>query len=344
MKLTYLSIAASLLAGGVASASELVVVSYGGENQAAQSRAYYAPYQRQSGVRIIADAWNGEFAKIKAMAATGRARWDAVEVDAAAQGRGCEEGLLEKLDYKRIGDKADFVPGAAQPCAIGMFLASMVLAYNEDKLKTAPQSWRDFWDVKRFPGKRALRRGAAYTLEIALLADGVPPAQVYKTLSTPAGVDRAFRKLDQLKPYIQWWESGAQPPQYLLSGDVVMSSSYNGRISLARREGRKLRMVWLNNISEFSYWAIPKGSPNKDEALKFIAFASRPEQQKLYSEQMPYGPSNRKALSLLPAAVQADLPSHPANMAGSLAMDAAFWTDNGEALEQRFASWAAKRP
>ncbi|MDN0084187.1 ABC transporter substrate-binding protein [Crenobacter sp. SG2305] len=325
-----------------AMARDLVVVSYGGPSKVAQAKAYYEPFRRETGVNVVGAEWNGEVGKVKAMVDTRSVSWDAVEVEASLQGRGCDEGMFEKLDYSQIGNKADFIPGAVQPCAIGTFVSSTVLAYNADKLKTAPKSWQDFWDVKRFPGKRAMRKGAEYTLEIALMADGVPPAEVYKVLSTEAGVTRAFRKLDQIKPYIQWWESGSQPAQYLLAGDVVMSTSYNGRITNARREGKNLQMVWDQSLYELDYWAIPKGSPRKAEAMKFIALASRPEQQKLYSEQMPYGPTNRKALALLPASVQAELPTAPQNLRKAMPLDVNFWIDHVENLEQRFNAWVAK--
>jgi hypothetical protein len=98
------------------------------------------------------------------------------------------------------------------------------MAYDGDKLKTAPTTWADFWDTKKIPGKRAMRKGARYNLEFALMADGVKPADVYKVLATKDGADRAFKKLTELKPSIQWWEAGAQPPQFLVAGDVVMAT------------------------------------------------------------------------------------------------------------------------
>lgn len=326
-----------------AAARDLVVVSYGGENQQAQNKAYYQPFSRDSGQKLMPAVWNGEAAKLKAMVDTGNVSWDVVEVDATLQGRGCDEGLFERLDHQQLGKQADFLPETLQPCAMGMFISSTLLAYNADKLKTAPRNWRDFWDIKRFPGKRAMRRGAQYTLEIALLADGVSPEQVYRTLATPAGVTRAFNKLQQLKPYIQWWEAGAQPAQYLLSGDVVMSTAYNGRISNARKEGRNLRAVWTNNIYEMDYWVIPKGSPNKAAALRFIRFVSQVEAQQRFAELIAYGPSNKQALQRLSPAVQAELPSAPANQSSALALDYRFWIDHGETLEQRFNSWVGSK-
>ncbi|HEY9100688.1 ABC transporter substrate-binding protein [Chitinimonas sp.] len=333
-----------LLAGAAAisaTAADLTVISFGGANKDAQVKAFYEPFKK-TGTNLVAGDYNGEQAKIKAMVDTKSVSWDVVEVESPELARGCDEGLYEKLDPGLVGGKANFVPGAVTQCGVGIFVWSTVLAYNADKLTTAPSSWADFWDVKKFPGKRGLRKGAKYTLEFALMADGVAPKDVYKVLATPAGQDRAFKKLDQLKPYIQWWEAGAQPPQYLAAGDVVMSSAYNGRIATAQKEGKNLKMVWSGGIYDFDAWAVVKGSPNKEQALKFIAFASKPENQKVYSENIAYGPTNTKANALLAKDVAANLPTSPANIKNQVGIDVSFWADYGEQLEQRFNAWAAK--
>ncbi len=341
MKALSLAVVAACCAQA-AQAADLTVISFGGANKAAQEKAYYAPFTKATGIKVVGGEYNGEMAKVKAMVDTKSVSWDVLEVESPELARGCDEGMFEKLDYSKIGNKADFVPGAAQTCGVGIFVWSTVLAYNADKLKVGPTSWKDFWDVKKFPGKRGMRKGAKYTLEVALMADGVAPKDVYKVLATPAGVDRAFKKLDQLKPNIQWWEAGAQPPQYLVSGDVVMSSAYNGRIANTQKEGKNLKIVWNGGMYDFDSWAIPKGSPNKDAALKFIAFASKPENQKVYSQNIAYGPTNKKAVPLLDKQLVADLPTAPQNIKSGVAVDVAFWADYGESLEQRFNAWAAK--
>lgn len=321
--------------------ADVTVISFGGANQKAQVKAYYEPAAK-AGIKVVPGEYNGEQAKIKAMVEAKNVTWDVVEVESPELVRGCEEGLYEKLDYKLIGDKKDFVGKAISDCGIGVFVWSTVLAYNADKVKSAPANWADFWDTKKFPGKRGMRKGAKFTLEFALLADGVKPDEVYKVLGTKAGVDRAFKKLDQLKANIQWWEAGAQPPQLLASGDVVMSSAYNGRIAAAQKEGKNLKVVWNGSVYDVDSWAIPKGSPNKAEAYKFIAFASKPENQKVYSGEIPYGPTNNKAIPLIAAKIAADLPTSPANLKGALPSDTNFWVEHGEDLEQKFNSWAAK--
>ncbi|HXG28432.1 MAG TPA: polyamine ABC transporter substrate-binding protein [Nevskiales bacterium] len=330
------------LAAGAVQAAELTIISFGGAAQKAQQAAYYEPFAKASGIKVVPGEYNGELAKVKAMVEAQNVSWDVVEMESPELARGCAEGLFETLDMKQIGNPADFVPGAVSPCGVGIFTWSVALAYNTEKLANAPASWADFWDVQKFPGKRGLRKGAKYTLEIALLADGVPMDQVYQVLATPEGVRRAFRKLDQLKPHIQWWEAGAQPPQWLAAGDVVMSSAYNGRISAAIKEGQKLAVVWNQSIYDLDHWAIPKGAKNAKEALQFIAFASKPENQKQFSSLIAYGPSNKQAMAQLDPTVARTLPTDPANLEVAMQMGTDFWVENGEELEEQFNAWAAK--
>ena len=325
-----------------AAQTQLTVVNFGGANGAAQKKAFVDPFEKSGAGKVVSVEYNGEQAKIKAMVETRKVVWDLVEVESPDINRGCDEGLFEKLDWSKVGAKADFQPAAVHDCGIGVFVWSTVLAYNADKLKQAPTSWADFWDVAKFPGKRGMRKGARYNLEFALMADGVKTADVYKVLATKEGADRAFRKMTQLRPNIQWWEAGAQPPQFLVAGDVVMTTAYNGRIDAAQREGRNLKITWTGGIYDLDYWVIPKGTPNKDLAHKFIALASSPDAQAEYARNISYGPVNNKALAKLAPTVLAQLPTSPANAKDAVQLDIKFWADQGEALEKRFASWAAQ--
>ncbi|WP_322364854.1 ABC transporter substrate-binding protein [Pseudomonas sp. Teo4] len=326
----------------VAEESQLTVISFGGATKAAQQTAYFQPFDQRGVGKVIAGEYNGELSKIKAMVEVGHVSWDVVEVESPELIRGCEDGLFEKIDPAIIGEQSNYLPGTLSECGVASYVWSMVLAFNAAKLTQGPTSWADFWDTKRFPGKRGLRKGAKYTLEVALLADGVSREELYKVLGTPEGVSRAFKKLDQIKPSIQWWEAGAQPPQWLVAGDVVMSAAYNGRVAAAQKEGAKLGIVWQGSLYDPDHWAIVKGSKNKALAEQFIAFASQPEPQRTFSSQIPYGPIRQDALGQLPADVQQQLPTAPSNLAEAQLVNAEFWVDHGEELEERFNAWAAR--
>ena len=341
IQLAAVAAVASVFAGQ-AVARDLTVVSFGGANKEAQVAAFYQPFEKATGQKVVGVDYNGEVAKVKAMVEAGKVTWDVVEVESPEVLRGCEEGVYEKIDPKLIGGKAAFLPGTVSECGVGIFVWSTAIAYNADKLKTGPTSWADFWDVKKFPGKRGLRKGAKYTLEFALLADGVKPADVYKVLGTKDGADRAFKKLGELKPHIQWWEAGALPPQFLVAGDVAMTTAFSGRIDAAQREGQNLKITWTGGIYDLDFWVMPKGGANKEAAMKFIALASSPDAQAEYARHISYGPTHTKAMAKIDPKVQALLPTSPANSKDALRFDVAFWADQGEALEKRFAAWAAQ--
>ncbi|SDH36407.1 ABC transporter substrate-binding protein [Pseudomonas panipatensis] len=334
-----------LLAGAAAqlqAAEKLAVVSFGGDNKLAQEKAFYKPFSTQYNADIEATEYNGEMAKIKVMADTGAVSWDVVEVESPELIRGCSEGLFEQLDWSKLGKREDFLDAAVSDCGAGIFIWSTVLTYDSSKFAQGPANWADFWDLKKFPGKRGLRRGAKFTLEFALLADGVKQEDLYKVLGTSEGVDQAFRKLDQIKPYIQWWEAGAQPLQWLAAGDVVMTSAYNGRVTTAQKEGRPFVMQWNGSLYDLDHWAIVKGSKHKALAEQFIALANSPERQKVFAEAIPYGPTNKHTIDLIDPAIRAKLPTAPQNLEHARATDTEFWIDHGEELEQRFNAWASK--
>ncbi|WBG65145.1 ABC transporter substrate-binding protein [Pseudomonas citronellolis] len=328
--------------GSAQAQDSMVVVGYGGAGQKAQDLAFFQPFAKASGARLTQAEYNGEMARIKVMTDTGHADWDVVQIEGPDLARNCDLGMFVPLDWKQLGGADQLVANAAKECGSAALVWGVAIAYDADKLKTAPSGWQDFWDLKKFPGKRGLRKRAVYNLEFALMADGVAPADVYKVLSTKAGVDRAFAKLDQIKPSIQWWEAGAQPPQWLAAGDVVMTTSYTGRIADAHKSGRNLDLVWPGALYGMDYWAIIKGSQHVDLAKRFIAFANQADAQVEYVHNIPYGPTNKQAAERLPQDLARWVPTAPANIKVGLAMDDEFWADHGEELEERFNAWAAQ--
>ncbi|MFP3515495.1 ABC transporter substrate-binding protein [Pseudomonas sp. SIMBA_077] len=328
--------------GSAQAAPNMVVVGYGGAGQKAQDVAFFQPFSAADGNKLIQSEYNGEMARIKVMVDTGNVDWDVVQIEAPDLMRGCDEGMYERLDWKAMGGDAQLIPEAAQACGSAALVWSVAIAYDASKLAQAPNSWQDFWDVKNIPGKRGLRKRAVYNLEFALMADGVKAEDVYTVLNTPEGVDRAFAKLTELKPYIQWWEAGAQPAQWLTVGDVVMTTTYSGRIAAAAQEGSPLRVVWPGSLYGMDYWAIIKGSKHADQAKRFITFTNQADAQVNYVNQIPYGPTNTQAAAKLDPELAKWVPTTPQNLKGALAMDVAFWVDHGEELEERFNAWASK--
>lgn len=326
---------------GSVRAEEITVVGFGGSLQDALRAAYFEPFIENGG-ELKEDTTNGGLAKIKAMVTTGQVDWDVVQMPKDEMELACEEGLLEPLSAEELGLAGKLLPEATAPeCGVGFFVWSKVLAYDKDRLDEEPSSWADLFDLARFPGKRGLRKNARMTLEIALMADGVPPTQVYDLLGTEEGLQRAFAKLDTIKDHVVWWESGAQAPEWLASGEVVMSSAYNGRIANANKEGRNFGMAWDNQIFAMEYWTVLTGA-KADAAKTFIQFAMQPSQQKAFTDAIPYGVTNIEANDQIDPTVASQLPTTPENMKSVLPLGAEFWVVNRDRLQARFTSWLAQ--
>lgn len=333
----------AVVLAGSAAARDLSVVSWGGTYQDAQRKVYFEPFKAETGTPLIEDSWDGGIGTLRAKVEGGAVPWDVVQVEAEELSIGCDEGLLMPIDWDALGGRDAFLPSAVNDCGVGSIIWSTVLAYDGEKFdQGGPKSWADFWNVEQFPGKRALRKGPKYTLEFALMADGVAPKDVYSVLATKEGVDRAFAKLDEIKPHLIWWEAGAQPPQLLASGEVTMTSVYNGRLDAPRNEGKDFRIVWPGSIYAVDSWVILKGSPNQDKAMQLIAFMSAPPNQKNLPKYISYGVTNKNATRAIPPEILTNLPSAPKNLEGAVAINTGFWTDNVDELNKRFNAWAAQ--
>ncbi|EKF42516.1 extracellular solute-binding protein [Nitratireductor indicus C115] len=335
--------AATGLGSVAAGARDLTVVSWGGTYQDAQREIYFKPFSEKLGKPVLDEAWNGGYGVLQAKVKAGAPNWDVVQVEAEELELGCGDGLFETIDWDKLGGEDKFIDSAVHECGVGAIVWSTAIAYDADKLSEGPKSWADFWDTQKFPGKRSLRKGPKYTLEFALLADGVNADEVYDVLSTPEGVDRAFKKLDEIRNDIVWWEAGAQPLQFLASGEVVMASAYNGRITgINRSEGRNFKVVWPGSIYAVDSWVILKDAENKDAGMDFIAFASEPENQKKLPEFVAYGLPNKEAAGMVSDEYKAELPTTAENLDGAISLDVNFWIDNSEALTERFNAWLAQ--
>jgi putative spermidine/putrescine transport system substrate-binding protein len=332
----------SAMAGG-AEARDLTVTSWGGNYQDAQREVYFEPFSKKTGTKLVEDSWNGGVGALRAKVEGGNSNWDVVQVEAEELELGCEEGLFEQLDWSALGGKDKFIPAAVHECGVGAIVWTTLLTYDGARLKDGPNSWADFWNTEKFPGKRALRRGPKYTLEFALMADGVEPSQVYQTLGTDAGLERAFKKLDQLKSSIVWWEAGAQPQQLLASGEVVMTSAYNARIAAANKsDNRDFRIVWPGGVYAVDSWVILRDSPNKASGMDLIAFMSDPNNQKNLPPKVPYGVTHKDTTAMVDPAVLSNMPTEPGNLAAGLELNTEFWVANIERLTERFNAWVGQ--
>jgi putative spermidine/putrescine transport system substrate-binding protein len=347
---TFALAAALGTASFAASAEEtLTVVSWGGAYGAAQQKHVIDPFMKDTGNKVLFEDYTGGVAEIKAQVESGNIQWDVVDFEVIDLERACSEGLLESIPrdilpagIDGVPAEKDFIPEAlASECAVGNIVWSVVFAYNEKTIGgTKAASITDFFDTSKIPGKRALRKRPQVNMEWALLADGVPPAEVYDVLSTPEGQARAFAKLDTIKKDIVWFDSWSQAPQLLNDGGAVLVQSANGRFYDAiRQENKPFVIVWDGHVYDLDAWAIVKGSPKKDLALKFIAYATG-STPLAGMPDVAYGPTRKSSMPLADQSAAPHLPT--AHLSKGIQAGSDFWADYGESLGEKFNEWLLK--
>jgi len=316
-----LTAAATLLATtALAQDQKVTIASWGGSYQDAQSKALFQPASEKTGIAVKEESYGG-MSDVRLQVSSGQVTLDIVASGSGSAARAGAEGLLGELDYSVI-DVSDFYPTLYNKHCVGGDVFSTVYAWNSEKYsEEAPQSWADFWDVEKFPGSRAYRGSVAGALEPALMADGVAPEDVYEVLSSEAGIERALDKIRELRPNIAvFWSSGAQHAQLMKDGEVDMTTGWNGRFDNAAKDGAKVTYSFNQALLDFDCFAIPKGAPNKDTAMAFLAEISKPEYQDDLPKYITYGPTNKAAYATgeIDAATAAMLPSSPDNAAVQL--------------------------
>ncbi len=363
MKLMHTAVAFSVwtlcvcVADRLTAQETLTVVGWGGAAAKAQSEGYHKSFIEETGIQIKFEDYNGGLAQIRAQVDAGAVHWDVVDVESASLHVGCDEGIFEDISDLELppapdGTSAteDFFEGMITDCGIGAFVWATVLVYNSDRFEgDEPSKIEDLFDLDKFPGRRGLRRYPIGNLELALVSDGVPIHQVYEVLSTEKGLQRAFRKLDTIKDHVVWWEAGAQAPQLLADGEVVMTTAWNGRIFNAQVvEKQPFVIIWDSHLRDYDAFAIVAGSPNLENARKFVAHATSTRGMVGFANHIPYAPLRHSGLPLIGthAATGVDMRPHmPTALENSknfLWSKVEWWSEREDDLTERFNAWLAR--
>jgi len=255
-------------------ADTMTIVSWGGAYQAMQKKAYVEPYVAATGVNIVWDESSNEaVAKLRAQKEAGNVTWDVVDLLAADGIRLCGEGLVEEVPFNDWlapapdGSPAsqDFGKNLVSECHIPTNLYSTTFGYRTDVAEwngQVPTSVCDILDLAKFPGKRALEKRPINNLEWALICSGVPVDQVYDTLETDKGVQKALDKLATIKDQTVWWSAGAETPQLLADKEVVIGSTYNGRLfSVIEEQKQPVAMLWDYEVLDLDGFVVPADLP-----------------------------------------------------------------------------------
>ena len=314
------------------------VSSYGGAFQAAQREAYFKPFERLSGIKVI-ESEGPDVVKVKAMVDTKNIEWDVAEFDRADIINLEKKGSYwEEIDYSLV-DTANIGEAFVYKYSLDMLPYGQVLAYRTDVFNGAkPDGWADFWDTKKFPGGRSMPAGSGGLvpdLESAEMAAGVSMEKVY-----PIDIEKAYASLAKVKPaVVKWWEAGAIPAQLLNDKEITMAIAWNGRIAAIQAKGAPVEVAWRQGALRTDCWAVPKGAPNRENAMKFTAFITLPVPQARLSMLIPYGFVNSKAVDYIPPERLKLLPTAPDIRKQMYVYNSEWWADNRDKVLSRWAGF-----
>lgn len=327
-----LGVAAAGFGGGIANAApkEVVVANWGGDAVKAMTEAFVVPYEKATGGKMVIDGSGPSNGKIKTMVTARNVTWDIVDSGLAGTGELGPAGLLEEIDYS-IVDKSKVTPGFAYKYGVCNYMFSTVQAWDTGKIKEKP-TLADFFDLKKYPGKRLMRKDSQAMLELALMADGVPADKLY-----PLDVPRALKKIAGIKKDLLFWATGAESQSMLREGEVVMGWLWHTRgVLLQKDTDKKITFTFDGGLLQPGLWAVPKGNPAGKQAMVAIAAMQAPEGQVKLLAAMGNGPANPAAASLVPPELNAINPGAPENVKVQAKIDADWYQANYAKVRQQY--------
>ncbi len=371
-KLSKLLLALSFIVSITSSAFAVTVVSWGGAYTESQKLGYGDPTAAKLGIPVDWVDYGGGLSEIKAQKEAGAITWDIIDVYAKDTIIGCDEGIFVEFDFDKDFSPApdgtpasqDFFTSMPSKCAVGNILYSWNYAYNDDKIgDKKPKTIKDFFNTRKFPGKRAIYKSAMSNLEIALVADGVKASGaqaggdlLYRKLEGP-GIDRAIAKIKKLctdpNGGCVFWNAGAQPPELLANGEVVMATGWNGRFFNAQMEKTPLVQVWDAQILDYEYFSMVKGGPGDADgsAMKVLREMTSTEGLAGSAKYIAYAPWRKSSIAIMEAGepwfkdgktnMVPHMPTAPGNLKSHILMNPDFWADNQDEIAEKWEAMKA---
>ena len=319
-----------------AASKELVFCGFGGNYQEGQTKALFEPFEKETGIKIV-QTTGVDIAKLKAQVASGNVEWDFLSLPDRVRYTTVYDGLVEKLNYNII-DKTDIMPELVTEHAIGGVTIPMLMTWNKQAFPPGkePKNWKEFWDIKGIPGARGLYNRPTYTLEFALIADGVPKDKLY-----PLDVERALKSIDRIKKDVKvWWTEMSQPGVLLKTGEVAVT--YWPRTISYVLEGEPLGYTYNEAALTFEAWVVPKGTKKAELAMQFINWALKPKPQAELTKYIAFGPTNKKAMEFVDPKIKTLLSSYPENAEKGFLLSGDYWGPNLEKVNQQWNEWQLK--
>lgn len=335
--------------------AQLKVSTWGGAYKISQEKAFFAPFSEKTGTKLAVSTHDKPLDLLKKWKESGTDSNDLIDLSSFEAEQACDAGYLLSLNEDEIAKGAngerietDFMSNSLIDCAVpSVAWSALMVVKNGTFKKKKPRSWTDFFNIKKFPGKRSMKKSARYSLETALLASGVKAEDLYFNLSTIEGQKRAFQKLTSLKDNIVWWETSSDAIKNLKQSETVMGLAFNGRLfNSIIGDGLDVTLIWQGQLYDLDYWAIPSNAKNRSGALAFINFATAPKQLAEQSKWMPYGPMRISSLKFIGKHNIANihmapyLPTTKAHFQRAIKFNEGFWESaKGKELEDRFKAW-----
>jgi putative spermidine/putrescine transport system substrate-binding protein len=334
------------MASRAATAAEPPVTyfTYGGAWKQAIAQSFFDPFTNKTGIPVqYQEPYS--FAKLRAMHEAKAQQIDIAGVNGMDVYIAARSKMITPIDWSVVDKSALDPQQLHHENVIGCASQSMNLCYSKKKWPgdqaanaLRPNSWADFWNVEKFPGRRALRRDALWTMEAAAKADGIKDDAFY-----PLDVDRVFRTLDRIKPHIKtWWSDNSQAQQLMAQEEVDLIYMTNGRATQSILDHKApFEMIWNEAIyaGHAEGWIVPAGCPNPKGGMRALDFIGRPEYQAVFARLLYYAPQHPKAIDLLPPALAKLMPSHPENEKVAHIIDYRWWADNNARVQRRFEQW-----
>lgn len=318
----------------------LTVATWSGAFGAAQERAIFKPFTRETGIDVRIVRHDGDLGPL----GDAPPLWDVVDLERAQLTRACGEGHVRRLDPAQILGAAavdDFIPGTLHPCGIGHVIWSQAIAYDAVAFAGSPPlTLAQFFDLTAYPGGRGLFDGAEGTLEVALLADGVPRGAVYDLLRKGDGVARALAKLETVRASLHFWRAGAEAEALLNDGTVSMTTAYAARFLRPRQGARRpAGVMFTNQLWRAAFWAVTAGGRDPVDAYRFISFATDAPRLVEVAARLRVGPARTSGLDAAPPGLRNELPTARRHFHDALEVDTAYWAEFGPQAEAAFRAW-----
>jgi putative spermidine/putrescine transport system substrate-binding protein len=343
-----LAFVALIVLASAASASttgngDVVIAEFGGAYSQSVRDFFAEPFSKQTryDARVVD---MGDFgtvvAKIEAMVKARNTQWDIVELLGTQANELVARRGVERLpaDVRKRLQRV-LSPGAVKPWGVAISSFTELIACNRSTVERCPRSPAEFFDTKRFPGRRALGKDDwLNNCALALEADGVPPKRLF-----PMDISRCLRKMRTIKSRIGVFYSTADQMQQLVRDrEIDIALGPDGRLWNLVNEGMKLSLSYRGALYQSDYFVVIKGAKNRPGALSFLSwYATHPRAQARFAVARVYGMPNPLAYKYIPRKVARQLVDFPANKKQTTPADYRWVRLHGADAARRWANFLA---